>query len=106
MSLRARWRLAFSRYVAVEYVTTPAIRPMMTTTIMISMREKPGEWERRRGGERRSDEATKRRRGGERRSDEATKRRRAKCGAVFPFVASSLRGSVALLLLYRISRPH
>src|SRR5687768_3945636 len=40
MSARARCRLARSRYSRVAYVTTPASSPMMTTTIMTSMREK------------------------------------------------------------------
>src|SRR5688572_25318549 len=41
MSARARWRLARSRYSRVANVTMPASKPMITTTIITSMREKP-----------------------------------------------------------------
>src|SRR4051812_28685412 len=68
------------------------MRPMMTTTIMTSMREKAG---RERATKRRSDEATQ----GKTKIDVAVE------GLSFPFVASSLRSFDALLsLLNRIPR--
>src|SRR5688572_20775796 len=41
MSARARWRLARSRYSRVANVTMPASKPMITTTIITSIKEKP-----------------------------------------------------------------